>query len=162
MSLWERFDGIVDATEVEEVKNSFTPLEAGDYEAKLEELIAGESKQGLPMLKGRFRLMNNRIVFYNVLLQNINYPDMTAKNVAKAVADISVIMGEEIKFESLGALGGLVASLADMEGKVIPEFSEKVFKIRLSYRKNDLEMKYPEVKVLNEVVISEDDGDIPF
>lgn len=160
MSLWERFDSIVDATEVEELKNSFAPLEAGVYEAKLEELVAGESKQGLPMLKGKFRLMNNRIVFYNLPLQNVNYPDMTAKNVAKAVADVSVLLGEEVKFESLGSFGGLVTTMSDIEGKLLPAFAEKIFEIKLSYRKNDLEMKFPEIKVVKEIPAG--DGEIPF
>jgi hypothetical protein len=161
-NLWERFDGIVTATEVDEVVKSFAPLVAGEYEGKLEELVAGESKSGLPMLKGKFRLATNRVVFYNQVLQNANNPAFTAMNVAKAVNDVGFILGEEIEFTTLGEFAGLVMGMTGMDGKVLPEFADKVLKLKISYGKNDLEMKFPIVSVEGEALTSVDDGDVPF
>ena len=131
-NLWERFDSIVTVSEVTEAKNKFTPIEAGDYKAVLEELSPSESKNGLPMLKGKFRTVEgNRVIFYNQMLQNLSNPNMTAVNVAEAVTFIGGLVGEEIEFQGLARLASLVTS--------VPVGGE--YLINVSYGKNDLDMK---------------------
>lgn len=138
-NLWERFDTIADPTEVMEAKSQFEPIDAGEYEVVLEELSAAESKLGLPMLKGKFRLItNNRILFYNQMLQNLNYPNMTAVNIAEAVDFLGGIIGEEVEFTGLAALGQLVSE--------IPVGSNHLIKV--SYGAKDVERAFPKVKIL--------------
>lgn len=137
-NLWERFDNIVNANEVAEARSQFSPIQAGDYEAVLEEIAPSESKNGLPMIKGKFRTVEgNRILFYNQMLQNINYPNMTAVNVAEAVAFISGLLGEEVEFTSLGKFAEVIESVP-IGG---------IYKVNVSYGKNDYEMKFPKLKI---------------
>ena len=85
-NIWDRFDSIVKPEEVIEAKSKFEPTEAGKYEVTLEELIPSENKDGLPALKGRFRTIEgNKVIFYNQNLQNLNFPEMTAVNIAEAI-----------------------------------------------------------------------------
>lgn len=141
-NLWDRFDGIASADEVSEAKaniGSYEPIEAGDYIVTLEELVPAESKDGLPMLKGKFRTEeSNRVIFYNQMLQNLNYPNMTAVNIAEAVNFVGAILEEEIEFKGLSALAELVGTIP-MGGSYI---------IKVSYAKKDTDMKYPKIKVL--------------
>lgn len=157
-SLWERFDNIATPDEVNDAKAQFAPVPAGEYDAILESLEAAESKEGLPMLKGKFRLTeNNRVVFYNQMLQNINYPNMTAVNIAEAVTFLTALKGEEIVFEGLGKLAEEVEGIA----------TGTQHKIKVSYAAKDLDMKFPKLKIVESTDYSEIetgvvDGDIPF
>jgi hypothetical protein len=163
-NLWERFESIatVEEVEVAKEKSSFTPIEPGTYKATIEELAPSESKDGLPMLKGKFRLESNRILFYNQMLQNLNYPDMTAVNIADAVNFISRLVDTDVKFEGLGKLAELVAEIGstDTEESVIGT----EYNIKVSYGKKDTEMKFPKISVLGvvEEVDVLTDEDIPF
>lgn len=159
MSLWERFENIVSANEVNDAKAQFTPIQAGDYQAVLESIEPAESKQGLPMLKGKFRTIEgNRILFYNQMLQNLNNPNMTAINVAEAVTFVGGLLGEEVEFQGLGHLAGLIES--------IPTGGE--FTVNVSYGTKDLEMKFPKLKIKVPVEAFEDsftgfgDGETTF
>lgn len=160
MSIWERFESIAKPEEVMEVKNSFTPVEEGVYRARLEELIPAESKNGLPMLKGKFRLVdNNKMVFYNQMLQNLNYPDMNAKNIAEAVEFVNGLLEEEVEFTGLGAFEELITT--------IPVGLECVLEV--SYGKTDYEKKFTKLKVVDKSELPEVEGydpetgdDIPF
>lgn len=155
-NLWERFDDIAKPEDVMEAKIQFTPVEEGTYEAKLEELVPGESKSGLPMLKGKFRLTESgRIVFYNQMLQNLNYPNMTAINIAEAVDFVGGILGEEIEFTGLGALSELISE--------IPIGSTHY--VDVSYGPKDFEKKYTKLKIVDkpeELELGQDTDDIPF
>lgn len=155
-NLWARFDDIAKPEEVMEAKSQFTPVQEGTYKALLEELVAGESKNGLPMLKGKFRLVeSNRIVFYNQMLQNLSYPNMTAVNIAEAVSFISGLLEEEIEFTGLGALAELVSQ--------IPTGSEHW--IEVSYGAKDYEKKFTKLKIVDapeELDLGEDTDDVPF
>lgn len=156
-NLWERFDDIASVDDVLETKSQFTPVEEGVYKVILEELTPAESQKGLPMLKGKFRIVeNNRLVFYNQMLQNLNYPNMTAVNVAEAVSFISGILGEDIEFTGLGALAELVNS--------IPTGSEHW--VQVSYGVKDYEKKFTQLKVVEQPegvdFGVEGDDDIPF
>lgn len=136
-NVWERFEGIVTADEVIAEKSKFEPLLAGEYDVVLEELAPAETQAGLPKLAGKFRTSTNRIIFYNQVLQNINNPQMTAVNVAKATQFVADLLGEEIEFKSLGQLADIVSS--------IPIGSK--YKIEVSYSAKDIEMKYANLKV---------------
>ena len=140
-TVWDRFDSIVTAEEVVEAKAQFAPIEAGDYSCRLEKIEASESKSGLPMLKGQFRTEENRLIFYNQMLQNLNFPQMTAVNIAEAITFLSAITDEEIEFQSLGQLAKLVGGI---------EVGEN-YTINVSYGKNDVEMKFPKLKCLEKL-----------
>lgn len=151
-NLWERFNNIASADEVLEAKSKFAPLTAGTYKVKLEKLKADQNKDGLPMIKGQFRTVEgNRVIFYNQQLQNLNYPDMTAVNIGKAVAFLSALTGEDIEFTNLGALADKIAT--------IPK--ETFHTVAVSYKEKDIEQKWPELKIVaDEVEVS--DSDVPF
>lgn len=154
-NLWQRFDGIVKAEEVVEAKSTFAPIEAGNYVCTLEEIAPSESKEGLPMLKGKFRTIEgNRVLFYNQNLQNINYPNMTAVNVAEAVAFVGKLQGEEIEFTTLGDLADTVSGIA----------SGGTYTVNVSYGKKDEEKKFPKLRIVEtkEDFTPLDDDDIPF
>lgn len=137
-NVWERFDSIVKPEEVTEAKSKFAPVEAGKYLAVLEEITPAENKDGLPMLKGKFRTVeSNRILFYNQNLQNLNYPNMTAVNVAEAVTFISNLTGEDVEFTNLSSLATLVSTI-----QTGGEYMVEVY-----YGKTDLDMKFPKLKV---------------
>ena len=98
-NLWERFENIATTEEVESAKAEFTPMAEGRYKVRLEEIEAGESKSGLPMLKGKFRVIeSNRVIFYNQVLQNLSYPFITAKNIASATIFINGLTHEALEF----------------------------------------------------------------
>lgn len=154
MSVWERFESIANKEEVATAKKEFEPLDEGEYVVLLEKLEATESQQGLPMVKGQFRIVeSNRIIFYNQNLQNLNYPNMTAQNIAEAQQFVNMLLNETHEFETLGGLADLIGTVP-MGG---------THKIKLSYGKNDKETrKYPKLKVLpyqpeDAPVVGEDD-----
>lgn len=164
-NVWERFESIVNQEEVTEAKAQSKPLDAGDYVVTLEKLEATESQQGLPMVKGQFRIVETgKLVFYNQMLQNINNPKMTAVNIAEAVNFIGGLLDTDIEFKSLGHLAGLIEGI---------EVGEK-YEIRVSYGAKDLEQKFPKLKVLSKIYDfsngtpedyfggNQNDEDIPF
>lgn len=154
-NLWERFDSIATPTEVNEAKAQFAPVEEGTYRVVLEEIQPAESKDGLPMLKGKFKMVDGgRFLFYNQMLQNLNYPNMTAVNIADAVNFISRLLGEEVEFTGLADLADTVMS--------IPTGGE--YSVKVTYGKKDLDKKFPKLEVLEETDAFEpvDDEDIPF
>jgi len=138
-NIWERFDGMVKPEEVAEAKAQFGTLDAGDYTMKLESLEPAENKDGLPMLKGSFRIpATNKLAFYNQNLQNMNFPQMTAVNIAEAVNFVGDLMGEEIEFTTLSDLADKASS--------IPLGSE--YQMRISYNAKDVDQKFSKFKVL--------------
>lgn len=137
-NVWSRFENIASTGEVQEAKAKFAPLEAGTYTCILEELKADTNRDGLPMIKGKFRTTTNRVIFYNQNLQNLNYPNMTAVNIADAVSTIDALTDEEVAFTGLSALAERVDSV-----QTGGDYDVKVY-----YGKNDFEMKYPKIKVL--------------
>lgn len=156
-NVWERFDSIASADEVIEAKAKFTPIEAGDYTATLEKLEPSTSNNGSPMLKGQFRTDSNKVVFYNQMLENANNPQMTAVNIAEAVAFISSVIGEEIEFTGLSKLADKVSAI-ELYGR---------YNIRISYGAKDLDMKFPKIKVLGKVstdtsFLEVEDDSLPF
>ena len=157
MSIWERFEGIASTEEVQEAKSQFSPIIAGDYKVMLEGILPSESKNGLPMLKGKFRTVEgNRVIFYNQTLQNLSNPQMTAVNIAEAVTFVGGLLGEDVDFNGLGALASLV--------ETIPTGVE--YMVNVSYRNNDYEMKFPKLKIISkgeaEYIAPITEGDMPF
>lgn len=147
---WARFDDIAKPEEVMEAKAQFEPIEVGVYKMRLEEIKPTESKKGLPMLAGKFRLIkSNRVLFYNQMLQNLNYPHMTTVNVVEAVAFIGQLVGEEIEFTGLGNLGEIVMA--------IPVNSE--YHIEVTYGDKDYEKSFPKLRVVDESEVKEDIDD---
>ena len=161
MSIWERFNEIegADAGAVEEARSQFEPIEEGQYKVRLEGLEASESRSGLPMVKGRFRIVEgekeNQLIFYNQVIQNLNYPNITALNISKVMTLVSGILGERVEFEGLVKLEQLLKS--------IDEGIE--FTIEVKYEARDTEKSFPQITVVKELEdlaenISSDD--IPF
>lgn len=156
-NLWERFENIVSKDEVQVAKHKFEPLAIGQYDVVLETLEPSESKNGLPMLKGTFRTTEgNRVIFYNQVLQNPNYPNMTAMNIAEAVSFVGALLGEDIEFEGLGDFANTVETV-EIGGQ---------YKLDVTYGNKDFDMKFPKLKVVakrdDSYVPPVDDGDVPF
>ena len=138
-SVWERFDEIAKPEDVEEVKASFKPVDEGTYTMRLEQLEPSESRSGLPMLKGRFRMAhNNRIVFYNQLLQNVNNPEFNKYNIGQAVAFLEGLIGDDIDYTGLSDLAEIVEK--------IPMGGE--YKVKVTYGKKDFDRKFPQLEIL--------------
>lgn len=157
-TVWDRFDSIASAEDVIEATSSFTPIEAGEYAATLDKIQATESKSsGLPMLATCFRLDNNRVVYFNQMLQNLNYPSMTAVNIAEAVKLIQGVTGTEFEFTGLADLASIVEATA-IGGR---------FKIKISYGAKDLNQSFPKLAILEKLAddLAEDElaeDDLPF
>ena len=129
MSLWARFDGIANADEVMEAKSKFENPKAGTYiGCTLMSLAPAENKDGLPVLKGTFKTAEGKTMYYYQNLQNVNYPDMTAVNVADAVAMVSTLKGEEIEFTGLESLATEIEALP---------MEEIVCDVKVFYGKNE-------------------------
>ena len=137
MSIWERFNNIASSDEVNNAKNEFTPLAEGKYVVTLEEVKPAETQSGFPKIEFKFRTLENRIIFFNQLLQTTN-PDMTAKNIANAVVILGKLANEEIHF----------TNMSDLESKIygIP-LNVNQYDIELSYRYSG-DKAYPQVKVI--------------
>lgn len=149
-NIWERFESIATPDEVVEAKTQFAPIETGSYKMTLEEIAPAESKDGLPMVKGKFRIADsNRVVFYNQNLQNLNYPNMTAVNIAEAVTFISGIVNEEVEFTGLSAFADLISGI-QVGG---------MYNVEVNYGKNDYDKKFPKLKILG--IVDEDFMNIP-
>lgn len=138
MGVWERFEGIASAEEVLASAYSRKPLKEGTYRMILKKIGFGESKNGLPMLKGEFRLVDGgRIVYYNQNLQNPNYPDMSADNIGRAMLFISGLSGKSLE--------EVIADVDDVLGELETETEHE---IKVSYGKKDVEKKYPVLEVV--------------
>lgn len=150
-NLWERFDSIAKPEEVVEAVAQSEPIEAGQYLMTLEELAPAESKSGLPMLKGKFRIVeNNRPVFYNQVLQNLNYPNLTAKNIGEAVVFVGGLIGEEIQYNGLKDFADIVSEVQVGTNHLIEVY----------YDKKDTERNFTKLKVI--VPEIEELDDFPF
>lgn len=145
-NVWDRFESIVKAEEVVEARSSFEPLDEGEYEVKLESIEAGESKSGLPMMKVKLRTKENRVIFFNQMLQNINYPRMNALNVATANAFVNGLRGEDITFTTLTELADRIATTE----------LDKEYIVKLSYGNKDTERSFPKITILENL------EEIPF
>lgn len=144
-TIWDRFEGIVKAEKVVEAKAQAQPLEVGTYEMKLVNLEAGETQAGMPALKAQFKMGTGKIVYYTQVLQNLNYPNLTAVNIAKACEMISGLTGEDYEFTSLGAMAQKVSEIPlDVD-----------YIIEVTYESKDVDKKYAKLKIL-EV------SDVPF
>lgn len=164
-NIWERFDEIAPVEEVMEAKSQFEPIEAGTHKMRLESIEPSTSKSsGLPMLKAKFRLTeNNRILFLNQMLQNLNYPKMTAVNIVEAVSLVGQLIGEDLDYEELGGL----AKFAELITQ-IPIGGE--YLIDVSYGAKDLDKSFPKIRVVEDVdgLLEEEeednfvDDDVPF
>lgn len=150
MGIWENFDDIASTEEVQTATAKYSPVNAGDYEAVLENIEPSFSKNNLPMIKGKFRLLEGgRLVFYNQMLQNLNYPDMTADNIAEAKEFIEKLSDEEFEFVGLDDLATRVQEIK-LGG---------TYKIRITYGKKDYDKKFPKIKCLG---IKAEPEQLPF
>lgn len=137
-NIWDRFDDIVDANEVEEASASFDPLEEGDYTVKLEEAKTGENPFTFaPQLELKFRTDKNRVVFVNQALQNPNFPDMTAMLVGITNSLVNGLRGEKVAFTSVSELAKRVETIE----------IGRSYNVHLSYGDKDLKKKYPKLKI---------------
>lgn len=151
--IWERFNDIASTDEVADAQAQFVPIEVGTYSMKLEELKADETKDGLPTIKGRFRTDTNKIVYYNQTLQNLNYPDMTATNIARAVDFISVLLNQTVKFKNLGDFADIIDSVP------VGGFHT----VEVTFGKKDVDHKFPVLTgVKREDFDMGDLSDLPF
>lgn len=160
-SVWERFNEIegADSNAVAEATSQYEPFEVGEYKVRLEGLEATESRTGLPMVKGRFRVIEgereNNIIFYNQVIQNLNYPRITAFNISKVMTLVSGILGERIEY----------TGLADLE-RLLSEIEEGIeFTLSVTYDKKDTEKAFPQLRVvkdLDDLDLGNDTEDVPY
>lgn len=102
-NVWERFDRTVDAEKVMDTKSQFKKLPVGTYKAVLLSINADTDKNGMAMIKAKFRIKsNNRVVSYNHSLQSLNYPQYNDSNTAKGVSFFEDLTGRDYEFTSLG------------------------------------------------------------
>ena len=151
-NVWERFDSIVNPEDVMEQKAQFEPIKPGVYAVTVESLVSAENRNGFPMLKGKFRLVDsNRILFYNHNLQVPGYEQLTIDNVAEAYALVQGILQDDFDFRGLGDLANKIESIPVGTG----------ITIEVSYGRNDTGMSFPSVKVVeNEVDVDDIELDI--
>jgi len=147
-NIWERFNGIASVDEVKEAKEQFAPIPAGTYEVVLDKIEAGESKTGLPMIKGQFTIIEGgRKIFYNHLLQNVNKPEYTARAVSEGVTFIEKLLDDTINFKGLAQLAEKIDTVP-AGGK---------YRLKVAYGQKDTELKFPKLTVVN--IIREMDAD---
>lgn len=160
MSVWERFNNIATTDEVVQARSKFAPTEPGQYEVSLDSIEAGFSNSQLPMMKVALRRMDNKVIFYNQLLQNINNPTMSAVNIAQAVAFVEGLIGESYDFTTLDAFANKLTELSQ-------SLVGSRFKVDVSYGAKDIEQSFAKVKIL-EILSDVDDSlsltdeDVPF
>ena len=117
------------------------------------------------MVKGKFKIADGdktgRFIFYNQNLQNLNYPNMTAVNIAEAVQFISDLTNEEVTFTGLADFADLISSIP----------TGTLHTVELFYGKKDFDKKYPKIKIVKEDLFDDatdddvfqpTDEDIPF
>lgn len=149
-NIWERFENIATPDEVAAVEVEFTPIEAGDYECVLNELKPAESKQGLPMIKGKFTCVKDgKFIFYNQMLQNLNNPDYTARNIKSATWFVGKLLDEKIEYTGMTDFAQTISS--------VPTGGSYI--VNVSYGEKDFDKKFPRLKVVRKI---EDDEDLPF
>lgn len=148
-NVWDRFEGIASADEVLEAKVQSAPLDEGDYKMTLLELKPDESKEGLPKISGKFQMESGKIVYYNQMLLNLNYPDMTKVNIADAVKFFEGLLGYEYEFTSLPKFA------SDVEEFVCGDD----YIINVSFARKDTDKKYPKLKVVEKLM---SDDNVPF
>lgn len=154
-NIWERFNNIASTDEVIEAKNQYKPFEEGTYKFTLEEIRPDVNRNGLPVLKARFRRVeDNKPLYINQILQNLSYPQMTAKNIADAIALIEGLTGEEIEY----------TGLADLANKVSEIVLGEEYEITITYAKKDTEKKFPKIAEIRKVNYGEGatDSELPF
>lgn len=158
MNLWERFDDVVKPEKVMEAKSGFDPIEPGVYKMTVEELKPDTSKNGRPMLKGRFRLLDdNRVLFYNQVLQVVGHDWLTERNIAEAIILIEGILEEKIEYKGLSDFANIIDS--------IPVGT--VHTIEVSYDNQDEDdYSFPILTVIEDLddldLDSEDDDDVDY
>lgn len=147
-NVWDRFNNMVNAEEVVETKAKFENPDEGVYTVILEEIKPDVNTKGMPMLKGRFRSNDNKVIFYNQNLQSQN-PQYTPMNVAFAVGFVEQLIGEDINFTSLGEFANLVSGIQ----------TGGQYKLKVSYKPEHLaEKKFPKLEIIERL----GDEDIPF
>lgn len=158
-NVWKRFDGVAKPEEVMEAKSGFDPILPGVYEMAIEELKPSTSKNGRPMLKGRFRLVeDNRVLFYNQVLQVIGHDWLTNRNIAEVQVLIEGILEEEFEYTGLADLADVIED--------IPVGT--VHKFQVEYDNNDEEHSFPILSIAKDIdepieEHDEDEGeDIPY
>lgn len=139
-NIWDRYESIASVEEVSASKAKYAPIEAGDYEVVLESIKPAENKNGLPMIKGMFVMLEGgRKIPYNQNLQNVSNPAYTADNIYDATVFIGCLLGEEVVY----------AGMVDFAAKIESIPTGTNYTLNVSYGKKDLERKFPRLKVVS-------------
>lgn len=145
-NVWERFEGIASVEEVKGMKNAYAPIPSGVYECVLNKLEPSENKNGLPMMKGMFTIIEGgRRIFVNQNLQSVD-PKYTPANIERARAMLATITGEDFDF----------AGLTDLAERILRAPIGEKFMVKVSYKDTDTDMKYPNVTVESRVTDGEE------
>ena len=143
-------------TFTEELRNQGSLWNRNDT-MKLEKIGMEETQDGLPKIAGQFRTDTNKVVFYNQNIQNINYPDMTAKNIAAAVEFCEGLLGQNIDYTTFSDFADLVDNIPTGEMHTIkvvykkkkdcvqvhsPVSRSTALRMMETFRSNPLRLKY--------------------
>ena len=88
----------------------------------------GESKSGMPMLRGKFRdIETNKLFFYNQVLVNLNSEWATSRNIAEALTFVEGIVNDDLEYTGLSDFAETVENI---------EVGTEI-RIELKYNDND-------------------------
>lgn len=157
MSVWEKFENIVTAEEIAELssKGYEKPAE-GKHTVELLSVEPSETSNGVPIVKFRYADVDTHTqIFASMFLQNMNYPEGTAREINKVLAVLRKL-GNPIEF----------VSMADLEKRIMETKLGGKYEINVTYK--DAGKKYPIVEIVREIkdeyAIDEslDDDDLPL
>ena len=144
MGVWDNFDDIASADEVQEQDSKFSSPEIGTYEVELESIEPAESSKGNPMIKGKFKKTDGSgYLYYNQQLKIMNYPDMTAGKISEARKFASKLKGEEIEFN--GSLVAFAEEISKIE-------TGGIYRIEIKYGNKDEKQQFPIFSCLGRAV----------
>lgn len=140
-NIWERFNNIVTVEEVNEVqKNNFDKPTAGEHVVNLINIEPSETSNGSPTVRFIFEdVTNGSKYLHTMFLQNVNYPDGTARAINDVLKFVRIMTGTELKFTSMEKLCDDLNAVK-YDGKI---------KIFVSYPKED--SKYPKIAILERI-----------
>jgi len=77
-------------------------------------------------------------IWYNQSLQNLNYPSLTAANIAAAVQFLTALVGAEYEYKDLDSLAAFIATIP----------CNTTHRIKVSFSAKDVEHRFPILTVI--------------
>ena len=140
MSVWEKFENIVTAEEIAELsKKEYEKPAEGKHTVELLSVEPSETSNGVPIVKFKYMdLDTHNQIFASMFLQNMYYPESTAREINKVLAVLRKL-GNPIDF----------VSMADLEKHIMETKLGGKYEINVSYKKST--DKYPIIEIVREI-----------